>query len=79
MIKRVTYLKGVNMQQIILKSLLNNLVNDYTYLEIYTKDGDGIFHTVNSIDILNERIDCGDGWYHYFEAFDGENNFLYVK
>ncbi len=67
------------MQLITLKNLLNDLVNDYTYLKIYAKDGDGDFHTVDSIDILDEKISCDDGWYQYFEAFDGENNFLYVE
>lgn len=67
------------MQVITLKSLLKDLINDYTYLNIYAKDGDSDFHTVDSIDIYNERISCDDGWYHYFEAFDSENNFLYVE
>lgn len=67
------------MKPITLKSLLNNLINNNTRLEIYAKDPDGDFHTVDSIDLYDERISCTDGWYQYFEAFDGKNNFLYVE
>lgn len=64
----------------LMTELFNKTVNNKpsSFKNIYLKDGDGGFHTVQDVDLMDSRFRCEDGYFDEYEWIRKDDTRLYV-